>query len=213
MTIAGIDVSNVNGEPFPWLAWRGKIQFAGIKVSEGTWYQDPDATANIAAARALGLVVMGYHFLHNGTDKQGGAPQAEYFLRCAKAAGLKPGDLIALDVEDGGLDIDRGKASPQDVEQALIHFDLVAAGFLHELQKHENWANYNAVVYTEISMAPSLTHCGESPLWLADPSGTPVTSVGPWKLVSFIQNGQRGVDTDVFNGTVEQLRALAIPAK
>lgn len=207
--LQGIDVSNLNGQPFPWPAYHGKIQFAGVKISEGVNFADQDAATNIAGARAIGAIPMGYHFLHNGVDKQGGAPQAEWFLKWAHAAGLRPGDLIALDVEDGGLDIDLGKASPADVAQAYLHFDLVAGGFLNEIRKH--WPGYNAVVYTEISMAPSLVHCGQSPLWLANPSGTPVGAIGPWPFASFTQTGQRYVDTDTFHGTLAQLQALAIP--
>jgi GH25 family lysozyme M1 (1,4-beta-N-acetylmuramidase) len=193
-TLSGIDVSNNNGQ-VNWDSWRGKIQFAGVKVSEGTDYADPDAARNIAGARSIGAIVIGYHFLHAGQD---GGAQAEYFLSRAKAAGLHVGDLIAIDAEDGGKD---GYTS------ARMH--VTALAFAEGLQKH--FPGYWPVVYTEISMAPWLTTLGNCPLWLANPSGMTVKTIGPWKVISFEQTGIRGTDTDVFYGDVAQLAKLAIP--
>jgi lysozyme len=194
MTLNGIDVSNVNG-PFNWTPWKGKIDFAWVKVSEGTGFADGRAAANIAAARKLGLVVGGYHFLHAGSS---GSAQAEAFLSHAHTAGLKPGDLVALDAEDLGLD-------GEDAQQ----MNLTASAFKAELQRH--FAGFSPFLYTEISMAPSLASMGACPLWLANPSGIVVRACGPWKQVSMEQTGQRGVDADVFYGTREQLLKLAIP--
>jgi GH25 family lysozyme M1 (1,4-beta-N-acetylmuramidase) len=195
MTLAGIDVSAIGqGDAFDWAAWKGRIAFAGIKVSEGLGYADPDAKRNIAGARSIGAAVIGYHFLHAGLS---GNDQAEWFLSHAKTAGLREGDLIAVDAEDLGLD---------GCSAAMMN--ARATGFTAQLQRH--FAAYWPVAYTEISLAPSLVSCGHSPLWLANPSGTPVTSIGPWKQISFEQTGQRGVDADVFYGTAAQLAALAI---
>jgi lysozyme len=195
MTLAGIDVSAAGqGANFNWNAWRGKVGFAGVKVSEGTEYADPYAARNIAAVRSLGAVPMGYHFLHAG---ESGAAQAEWFLSHAKAAGLRPGDLIAIDAEDGGLD---GLTD--------AHMDEQAAAFAAELRRH--FPGFNPVLYTEISMAPSLVSNGNCPLWLANPSGMTVKAIGPWKQVSFEQVSQRGVDCDVFYGTAAELAKLTI---
>jgi GH25 family lysozyme M1 (1,4-beta-N-acetylmuramidase) len=206
IALAGIDVSAIGqGVHFNWGAWRGKIAFAGIKISEGTGFADPAARANIAGARSIGAVPMGYHMLLNGTGSQGGPQQAEWFLHCAEQAGLKPHDLIAVDVEDYGLgDVDRSNAL--DVEQSLIHFDLVAGQFAGELRKH--FRNFNPVVYTEMSIAPHLESMAACPLWLADLTVPLLAGIGPWKLVSFWQTGQRGVDTDVFNGSAADLAKL-----
>lgn len=195
MTINGIDVSTAGqGGNFNWAAYKGKIGFAGVKVTEGTGYADPNAGRNIAGARGIGVVPMGYHFLHAGQD---GATQAEKFLSRAKAAGLKPGDLIAIDAEDGGLD-----------GLPAAHLAVAAQEFTAELQVH--FRAFWPVLYTEISLVSSF-RLGDCPLWLANPSGAKITSAGPWKQVSFEQVGQRGVDTDVFYGTAAQLAKLAIP--
>lgn len=197
--LSGIDVSAVGQGVFDWVPWHGRIQFAFCKVTEGTGFADPQAASNVARMRSMGIVVGGYHFLHNGDGVHGGAPQARYFLEHAKAAGLKPGDLVAIDAEDGGLD--GGTAA---------HFDLVAAGFANELRKH--WgARFSPVLYTEISLAPAFRHMGSCPLWLANPSRVHTGAIGPWEGPSFEQTGQKGVDADVFYGTAAQLAKLAIP--
>jgi lysozyme len=196
MTLNGIDVSAAGqGTQFDWAPHKGSAHFAFTKVSEGVGYGDPSAKRNIEQMRAEGITAGGYHFLHAG---QPGGAQAEAFLSHAKAAGLKPGDLIALDAEDLGLD----GGTPARMNQ-------VASAFCTELRLH--FPGFWPELYTEIHLAPAFTSLGNCPLWLANPSGTPVTSIGPWKQVSFQQVGQRGVDTDVFYGTPAQLAALAIP--
>jgi lysozyme len=90
----GIDVSNNNGT-VDWAAWHGKIAFAGVKISEGLTFADPDAARNMAGARGIGVVRIAYHFLRPALS---GSQQATYFLH-AKAAGLGPGDLVMADVE------------------------------------------------------------------------------------------------------------------
>lgn len=197
MTLSGIDVSAAGqGAAFNWQAWKGRVQFAGIKISEGTSYADPDAARNIAGARGIGAMVIGYHFLHAGLP---GSAQCEAFLSHAKAAGHRPGDLIALDAEDGGL----GGEMPSEM-------NATAAAFTAELRRH--FPAYWPLAYTEISMAPALTALGNCPLWLANPSGIPVKAIGPWKGgPSFEQVSQRGVDCDVFYGDLAALKKLAVP--
>jgi lysozyme len=193
--INGIDVSAAGQGLFDWAPYKGKVGFAFCKVSEGTGFADPDATRNIAQMRAMGLVAGGYHFLHAGLS---GSAQAEAFLSHAKAAGLRPGDLIAIDAEDGGLDGEDG-----------AQMNLTASAFRAELQRH--FPGFNPELYTEISLAPALASMGDCPLWLANPSGMTVLSIGPWKQVSFEQTSQRGVDCDVFYGDAAALAKLAIP--
>jgi GH25 family lysozyme M1 (1,4-beta-N-acetylmuramidase) len=193
-TLNGIDVSNYQGD-FNWPAWRDRIQFAGIRVTEGGALADQEAKANVAGARSIGAVPMGYHFLHAGVP---GARQAEFFLSHAKAAGLRAGDLIALDAEDAGLD----GGTP-------ARMNGIASDFAAQLRAH--FPGYWPFLYTEISLAPAFTSMGSCPLWLANPSQMTVKAAGPWKLVSMEQTGQRGVDTDVFYGDAAQLARLAIP--
>lgn len=198
MTLAGIDVSAAGQGPnFPWPQYHGKIQFAGVKVSEGLGYADPYAATNIAGARAIGAAVMGYHFLHANSD---GAMQANAFMSHAKAAKMERGDLMAVDVEQGGMD---GLPS--------MNLWAVAVRFAEIIHDHFGaWP----VLYTDISMAegaPGFAPLGNCPLWLANPSRVHTGAIGPWSGPSFEQVSQRGVDTDVFYGDATALAKLAIP--
>ena len=196
MTLAGIDVSNLQGNAFDWEAWKGKIAFAGIKVSEGLDYSDPDAPRNMAGAKGIGVVRMGYHFLRPSLS---GAEQAAWFLEHARAAGLVPGDLVMLDVEtaDGCT---------------VAEISACAGGFATAL--HAAVAAW-PVAYTDQDFAETgcVASLGECPAFIANPSGVQLPDpIGPWHLVSFEQTGQRSVDTDVFYGDLAELAKLAIPA-
>lgn len=196
MTLAGIDVSAIGQGLFDWAAWRGRIQFAGIKISEGVTFADPDADRNIAGARDIAAVPMGYHFLHAGA---GGKGQADYFMARCEAAAMERGDLMALDVEQGGMD-----------GLAPVHLWAAAADFATVIRGHFGaWP----VIYTDLSLASvAPAPVADCPLWLANPSRVPTTGgVGPWRVVSFEQTGQRGLDQDLFYGDPSQLAKLAIP--
>lgn len=196
MSLAGIDVSAIGqGANFDWEPYRGKIQFAGIKISEDVNFADIDAHRNLKGADTIGAVPMAYHLIH---ALPSGTEQANWFMSHCKTAGVQRGDLLALDVEQAGLDgQSSGSLWARAVEAATTirgHFGV--------------WP----VVYTDISLAEvAPSAIGACPLWLADPDHHNPTRIGPWGSVPFVQTGQRGVDTDTYAGTLEQLRALAIP--
>jgi len=194
-TLAGIDVSNFQGPHFNWAAYKGKVQFAGIKVTESTNFADIDARTNIAGAVSVGALPMAYHFLHaipSGTE------QANWFMAHCKSAGLERGQLMSLDVEQAGQD---GQTPASLWARAVEAADVIKQHF-------GTWP----VIYTDISLAQvAPAAIGAAPLWLANPSGTKLSAVGPWKVISFEQTGQRGVDTDVFYGSAAELKALALP--
>lgn len=193
----GIDVSAVGqGANFDWGAWKGKIQFAAVKVSEGLTYADPDARRNIAGARSIGCKVIGYHFVH-GRDP--GVQQANWFMSRCKPAGLERGDMLALDVEQAGMD---------QLSASMLWAQASAAA----ATLHGHFAAWPSC-YTDITLADvapaTVSSC---PLWLANPSAVTSPSIGPWKFISLEQTGQRGVDTDQFYGDAKQFAALCIPA-
>ena len=198
MSLAGIDVSAIGqGNTFNWEAWRGKIAWAGVKISEGGSFADPDAARNVAGARSIGVKVVGYHFLR---ASNGPMNQANWWMECAKRAGMRPGDAAAVDVEQLGLD---------GFPPGALWAD--AFGFSDMIYAHYGCHPW---VYTDLSLAEvAPSRVGSCPLWLANPSGSPVTTVGPWKLVTAEQTGQKGVDTDVFYGDLAQFAALAMPVR
>lgn len=195
MTLNGIDVSSWQGPAFDWAAWRGKISFAGVKVSEGLAVADPDGPRNVTGARGIGAVPMAYHFLRANLP---GTSQARYFLDRAHAAGIGPGDLLMIDVEtsDG---MTAGQVS------------ACAGSFAAEVHALTGaWP----VAYTMQSFAGDghTASLGNCPAFIANPSRVTLPSpIGPWHVVPFEQVSQRGTDLDVFHGTPAQLAALAWP--
>ncbi|WNI19182.1 GH25 family lysozyme [Actinacidiphila sp. ITFR-21] len=79
------------------------LGFVFVKATEGTGYTNPKYAAQIAHARAAGLVVGSYHYPHMAADP---AAEVTYFLANAKP---QPGDVLALDWE--GYD-DANKSVP-----------------------------------------------------------------------------------------------------
>lgn len=87
MAVLGVDVSGYQTTTF---STKG-LAFVFVKATEGTGYVNPKYRAQVAHARAAGLVVGHYHFGRNG-----GAAEADYFL---SKLDLKSGDILAFDWE------------------------------------------------------------------------------------------------------------------
>lgn len=88
MAVLGVDVSGYQSATF---ATKG-LAFVFVKATESTGYVNPRYRAQVAHARAAGLVVGHYHFQRHGNA----AAQADHFLA---TLALKPGDILACDWE------------------------------------------------------------------------------------------------------------------
>jgi|SRR5579859_6195633 len=195
-TLPGIDVSNFQGASFNWSPWRGRVAFAFIRATEALTLRDPDFARNLLTAGEMGIIRGGYHVLHPGLS---GAAQADFFLSVTQP---EPGELVMIDVEIT-KDEQGAEMSPKDVSACAGAFaDLIRA-------KTGAWP----VAYADQSMAQAgyLDSLGQCPAFIANPSRVilPVP-IGPWRMVSFAQTGQRGVDTDVFYGDVAELNRLTV---
>lgn len=97
MTEFGIDISNNNGAGIDMnqVAAEG-FSFVFAKVSEGDYFSDATWLAYRDAARAAGLLVLGYHYVIAGAD-----PDAQ----AARFAGNGGGAVAMLDFEDNSGDI------------------------------------------------------------------------------------------------------------
>lgn len=92
VTVAGVDISDFQAAAFPVTG----LDFAFIKITEGTGYVNPKWEAQRATARQAGLVRGFYHFGRPGDMHT----QVDYFL--SKII-LEPGDILAFDWEDPGI--------------------------------------------------------------------------------------------------------------
>jgi hypothetical protein len=63
------------------------------------------------------------------------------------------------------------------------------------------------LVYSDLSMLPSLGSCTGYDLWAAWPSATAPASVAPWKSWRFWQWNETTLDRNAFNGTAAELDA------
>ncbi len=181
MTVKGIDVSSYQSSDFS----TSGLGFVIVKATEGTSYVNPRHAAQVAHARAAGLVVGHYHFARPGSV----SAQAAYFLRHAAA---RAGDLLAYDWEDTGV-------SGQDKDTWIKHVRSSAAG--HRVLLYCNldfWLHRDRTSY-----------CGDG-LWIADPdaeAGHPRVE-HHWTLHQYSFAG--GLDRDVANfADKEALRTWA----
>jgi hypothetical protein len=71
----------------------GGLGFVFVKATEGLGYVNPKHAAQVAHARAEGLVVGHYHYPHMANSP---AAECDYFLQ---HAAVQPGDLLCLDWE------------------------------------------------------------------------------------------------------------------
>lgn len=201
----GIDVSSNNGA-INWPAVAGSgVAYAFIKATGGTWYRNPNFARDWLASKAAGLVRGCYHYAFetSGQSFPGDGPEAEanYFVaEINRAGGLQPGDLLALDIEDGN--------------------GLLGDWCLRWLRRVEAATGVKPFVYTGAWFSgphgfgtwPALA---SYPLWLAAYQATMPSSPAPWSGPPTIwQNSAIGdvagiagdVDTDLFSGTVDDLR-------
>ncbi len=203
-TTRGIDVS----------AWQSSIdwhqvassgvEFAFIRVSDGTHSIDSRFTQNWSGAHAAGVLRGAYQFFRAGQDV---TAQANIMINALRADG---GELApVIDVEGESI---QGRTASQVVAEVRQWIDLVGAA-----------TGTTPIIYTGTYVTGSSSPMYSSnPLWEAayfldyTPSHCPRINDN-WHDWTFWQYSDRGhvpgisgnVDMDVFNGTSEQLTAFA----
>jgi MYXO-CTERM domain-containing protein len=201
-TLPGIDVSEYQGD-IDWNAVKASgIVFAIARVDDG-FYMDTKFDQNWPAMKAAGIIRGAYQFFEPGDD-----PSALADIMIQKMGPLGPGDLPpTLDVEVTG-------GQPPDVINAHIHtwMDKVqaATGRVPIIYTGHYFWNDNV----------GTADFAGNPLWIAayvQPNcpNTPV-GWGNWTMWQYNDNGSipgiaGNVDVDMFNGTIDQLNALASP--
>jgi lysozyme len=199
-TVPGIDVSDYQAT-IDWNAVKGGgIEFAFVRVSDGTGYPDSTYDANWPGAKAAGVVRGTYQFFRSNED-----PIAQADLMLQKMGTLDPGDLPPV----------------ADVESTDNTDNATRAQNLHAWLDHVQQATgMTPIIYTggyfwEASVAADFS---QYPLWHAGYTGgtCPSTIANQWQGWDFWQYSDSitvpgipagGVDGDEFNGTVDQLRA------
>lgn len=199
-TVSGIDVSYYQDD-IDWGAVAADgIDFAFIRVSDGTGFLDPEFDDNWSGARAAGVVRGAYQYFRADGDA---AAQANLLLDTMGP--LEADDLPpVIDVES-----DEGLAPGDVAAQVGIWIDTVEA----ELGVQP--IIYTARYFWDDSVGTDAF--ADYPLWVANWEVDCPNLPSPWSDWVFWQWSDSGsiagisggVDTDVFNGTIEDLLAFA----
>jgi len=199
-TVEGIDVSYYQ-ETVDWDAVKqAGREFAFLRVSDGTKHPDSRFDQNWAGAKAAGVIRGAYQFFR---PAQSAEVQADMMIEAIGQLG--PGDLPAvIDVETAD-----GQSSATIVKKIRTWVQMVEAG-----------TGRRPIIYAASGFWNTLTGTSEFagyPLWVANYGATCPSMPKTWSGWQFWQYGDTGkvagvkgnVDVNVFNGTLQQLEALA----
>ena len=209
MPVPGVDTSHYQHTPsLNWQAVRADgIRFAFLKASEGSSFTDPKFAADWRATAAAGIMRGAYHFARPSPGTADN--QARHF---ASVIGPQkgPGTLPpVLDLEvTGGLGVTSLRAWTQE--------------FLAQI---EQLTGRTPIIYVSPAFWQSAlgnsTAFHHYPLWIAHWDTSTPRVPGGWPTWTFWQTTSRGrvsgisgaVDRDLFNGSVVQLKRLALMAR
>jgi GH25 family lysozyme M1 (1,4-beta-N-acetylmuramidase) len=200
-TTSGVDVSYYNGA-IDWAkAKAAGVQFAFIRVSDGTGFKDPKFATYWAGAKSAGVLRGAYQFFRPAQDP---IAQADLFVDTMGPLGeddLPP----VIDVEA------TGSLSPSSV----------AARVSTWVERVRARTGRTPIVYTGKyfwrDQVGGSTAQASSALWVAQYTTLCPDLPAPWTRWTFWQYSESGsmpgipgdVDMDRFNGTLDDLRAFA----
>ena len=194
----GIDVSHYQGAVNWGQVKQHGIVFAFAKATGGTYYTDPEFSANWNGMRAEGIIRGAYHFYYPNEDA---TQQAENFVnvvgKLRKGLDMPP----VLDVE-----LTEGMDSSQ-IQQGV-------ATWLSYVQQK---MGCTPIIYVDPSFANEYLgdRFSNYPLWVAEYTNAPAPSLpNAWSIWSFWQYSETGnvagvsgaVDQDRYNGSVSNLK-------
>jgi lysozyme len=201
-TIRGIDVSSYDtGIDWP-TAHAAGLEFAFVRVSDGTQYPDPAFADHWAGAQAAGLVRGAYQYFRPNED-----PIAQADLLLQRIMPREPDQLPPV------LDLETTAGLTQDQVVAAVHawVDHVAAAI-----------GRPPIIYAGLYSWPTLTNSADftsSPLWIAQYTAAACPDIPrPWTSWLFWQDTATGqiagvpgamADLDLFAGTLDDLTAFA----
>ncbi len=195
--IKGIDVSDNNGTVDWDLVAKAGIQFMFAKASEGITFQDRFFGRNIAGAQAVGLVTGAYHF-YNPQDNP--VAQSKNFLNQLQDTDFPM--ILAIDLEG-----DKWNGT-DPIKRAE---DLV--GFLDLIQENRGLPMlYMSPAFEEefLKNAP----LSQYKRWVAEYAPACKWPYDIWQYGQGTIPGIIGpVDMNRFEGSIEALKALAVPFK
>ncbi|MCF6521718.1 lysozyme [Streptomyces sp. JJ36] len=210
--VQGIDVSHWQGA-INWNSVRNSgIQFAWIKATEGTSYEDPRFNSNYVDAYYAGVIRGAYHFAR--PDVSGGGTQANFF---ASNGGAWSADNRTL---PGVLDIEHNPYGSMCYGKSTTQMRAWINDFYNTYKAR---TGRDVVIYTTASWWNTCTGSwggmySKSPLWVAHwtsnhsptiPNGFPTWTVWQYTSTGSVSGISGNVDRNKFNGDRSRLLALA----
>lgn len=202
-SIWGVDISHHNG-PVNFRSLNPAINFVYCKASQGKSFKDPSLSANFAQAAQVNILPGAYHFLtfQNSNANE----QVDNFLTCGIDFS-KPGILPpVLDVE---------WQVPNTLNPFILNNRAACIQLIRDwLTKVTAKTGRIPIIYTNRNFwhdyLGNPNGFENYPLWIAAYQiGKPVLPPG-WSAYTFWQYNGTGIDKNVFNGSIEALRKLAL---
>jgi GH25 family lysozyme M1 (1,4-beta-N-acetylmuramidase) len=216
--LQGVDVASFQhpgNAAIDWTQVAGDgIQFAAVKATEGNYYKNPFAPADLADARAAGLSVIAYAFaIPNGNGgSKSPAVQADYLLSYLGAS--NSGVPILLDIEyDPYVSTDGTNSCYGLSKSAMVNW---IAGFDSEVQAKTGRL---PIIYTTAdwwsTCTGNSTAFGQTPMWVANftTAASPALPAG-WADWSFWQYTSAGTVAGISTAgstDLDQLNPALIP--
>lgn len=194
----GIDVSHFQGAINWDMVVRTSVEFAYMKATGGSGFEDPRFQENWHGSRQAGLLRGPYHFFYaNESPEQ----QVEYFLSIVGQ--LRSDDLPPM------LDVEIPSDSSKDrIQQASLKWLMLV----------EQKTGRLPIIYSDYSFANQYFDdpvFSKYPLWIAEygkssPDVPPVWREKGWRIWQHSQTGKVNgisgdVDLDTFNGSPQDL--------
>ncbi len=192
--VKGIDISRYQGD-IDWdvLSKEDHVQFAFIKATEGSTYQDDLFTQNWEAAETAGVFVGAYHFFRFESD---GKEQADNFIATVPKLENTLPPVIDIEIYDGEIvpDAKTARTEIQEMADAL-----------------EAYYGVKPILYTNPStyMDYLMGHRWGYAVWMSNPYCEPIIDWTFWQysfegdLQGFSQE-HIPVDLNVYNGSRKQ---------
>ncbi|KAI7969038.1 hypothetical protein EIK77_008229 [Talaromyces pinophilus] len=206
-TVQGFDISSYQPNVDFSAAYSSGARFVIIKATEGTTYIDSTFSKHYTGATNAGFIRGGYHFAH--PDTSSGATQAKYFI--AHGGGWS-GDGITL---PGMLDIEYNPSGATCYGLSASEMVSWISDFVNTYHSSEG---VYPLIYTTndwwtTCTGDSTAFSSTCPLVLARYGSSPGTIPGNWGYQTIWQNADSyayGGDSDIFNGGLTQLKAIAL---
>lgn len=137
-----VDVSSYNGlmtvSNYTDMRNNYGVKAVTVKLTEGTYYKQPYAVADLANAKTAGLYINGYYYCKY-TNVASAKAEAQYACDYAKQVGLPVTSVIAMDIEDANQ---RGLSEDENSACINAAFQVIEAnGYRPDVYSMASWGD------------------------------------------------------------------------